>query len=72
MSNEEKQPYVDKSICIGCSACVNVTEWKYFKLDDDGKAEAIFAPSYNKEEIDTAINFCPVKAISWREHYMDK
>ena len=56
---------VNQDNCIGCGACVSLTDSKIFDFNDDGKAYAL------KEEIEktdeevthTAIEYCPTSAI---------
>lgn len=51
--------------CIGCSACVAISE-EVFELDDDGKSVVKSCPNYEWLEVDDAIAACPVDAISWQ------
>jgi len=58
---------VDKEVCIGCGTCV-VLAPKSFKLDADGKAEAINPPGDTPEVIKEAIDSCAVQAITEEEN----
>lgn len=57
---------VDKEVCIGCGTCT-VLAPKSFKLDVDGKAEAINPAGDTPEIIKEAIDSCAVLAISEEE-----
>ena len=57
---------VDKDKCIGCGACVAVAQ-KSFKMTSDGKSEAINPPGDDEATVQSAIDGCPVAAISWKE-----
>jgi ferredoxin len=53
---------IDKNLCIGCGTCVAIAP-KSFKLNDEGKAEAIEPPGDKEATIKEAIDSCPVAAI---------
>jgi ferredoxin len=57
---------VDKEVCIGCGTCV-VLAPKSFKLDADGKSEAINPPGDTPEVVKEAIDSCAVQAITEEE-----
>jgi ferredoxin len=61
-----KKPHVN-STCIGCSACVAITDWKYFDLDMNGMSIVVGCNEYEVWMVDDAISACPVNAISWQE-----
>lgn len=57
--------FVDQDTCIGCGLCCSMCE-AVFRLNDDGKAEAYAeATDENQGEVQSAIDSCPVSAISW-------
>lgn len=58
---------VDQDTCIGCGLCCGMCA-EVFRINDDGKAEA-HAPATesNKIEVQSAIDSCPVSAISWED-----
>lgn len=57
--------FVDQDTCIGCGLCCSMCE-AVFRLNDDGKAEAYAeATDENQSEVQSAIDACPVSAISW-------
>lgn len=59
--------FVDKDTCIGCGLCCGTCE-EVFRLDDDGKSVAYGeVTDANKDDVQAAIDNCPVSAISWRE-----
>lgn len=51
--------------CIGCGACVAITDGEIFDFNDDGLAEAINeeVSEDKKELIEDAANGCPTGAI---------
>lgn len=61
-----KVPIVDKNTCIGCGSCAAICP-KVFKMDGDGKAEAFKPNGDSEENIQKAIDICPVSAISWKK-----
>ncbi len=60
----EKKPKVDKELCIGCGLCSAIAG-DTFELGDDGKAVVSNPQGNPEEEIQDAIDSCPVGAISW-------
>ncbi|PIS08761.1 ferredoxin [Candidatus Beckwithbacteria bacterium CG10_big_fil_rev_8_21_14_0_10_34_10] len=61
-----KQAIVDKEKCIGCGTCVSLAG-KSFKLGDDGKAEALVPAGDDEPTVQSAVDSCPVTAISLKE-----
>ena len=61
-----KEPWVDRSTCIGCGTCCALVP-KVFALDDDGKSVVIDPNGADEAEIQAAIDACPVNCIHWRE-----
>ncbi|MEA2020318.1 MAG: ferredoxin [Patescibacteria group bacterium] len=55
---------IDKELCIGCGLCT-VIAGKTFELGEDGKAVIADPQGNSEDEIQEAINSCPVSAISW-------
>jgi ferredoxin len=55
---------VDSDKCIGCGTCVALCP-KVFALNKDGKSEVIDQVGDSEENIQSAIDACPVGAISW-------
>lgn len=57
--------HVDKDLCIGCGLCESICP-KVFKMDDDGKAEALEVEldASAVGEAKEAQSQCPVEAIS--------
>lgn len=57
--------FVDQDTCIGCGLCCSMCE-AVFRMNDDGKAEAYAeATDETQNEVQSAIDSCPVSAISW-------
>lgn len=61
-----KKLVVNKDSCIGCGTCTTISP-KVFKMGDDGKAEIIDQAADTAENIQNAIDSCPVTAISYKE-----
>ncbi|MBN1263626.1 MAG: ferredoxin [Candidatus Pacebacteria bacterium] len=61
-----KKVKVDKKTCIGCGACVALAP-ESFEMDEKGKSKPIDPAGDDQAVIQSAIDSCPVKAISWEE-----
>ncbi len=61
-----KKPKVDQSICEGHAVCVGIAP-EVFVLDDKGKSTVKNPAGASMNTIQTAIDACPVQAISWTE-----
>jgi ferredoxin len=61
-----KIPVVDDNACIGCTACVGVCPG-VFRMNAQNKSEAYNAQGDTEENIQHAIDVCPVQAISWKK-----
>jgi ferredoxin len=61
------KPIVNQETCIGCGTCESICP-AVFKIDGSGKSQVQEADyEANKEQIQEAIDACPVNAISWGE-----
>ena len=60
-----REPYVDADLCTGCELCVETCAG-VFEMEDD-VAVVANAEGASEEEIQEAIDNCPVEAIGWRE-----
>jgi len=62
-----KKVYLDQDECIGCGSCEEICP-EVFKLDaDTEKAEVIKPEGGPKDQIQEAIDTCPVSCIHWEE-----
>lgn len=61
-----KKLVINQDVCLGCGTCATLCS-KVFKLGDNGKAEVIDQNADTSENIQNAIDSCPVTAISWKE-----
>ena len=61
-----KKPKVDQSICEGHGVCVGIAP-EVFELDNNGKSYVKNPKGTSMDTIQTAIDACPVQAISWIE-----
>ena len=58
--------FVDQETCIGCGLCCATCD-AVFRLGDEGKSEACgTVTEENQADVQTAIDNCPVSAISWQ------
>jgi ferredoxin len=60
-----REPLVDADLCTGCELCVETCP-DVFEMQDDVAAVAN-PDGASEEEIQEAIDNCPVEAISWQE-----
>jgi ferredoxin len=61
-----RTPWVDKDECISCEACVGSCPG-VFRIGDDGKSECFDANGDSEENIQAAMDQCPVSCIHWKE-----
>ncbi len=57
-------PRVDQDSCTGCETCIDLCPG-VFRLTDDMVAEAYDPKGASKDEIQEAMDSCPVECISW-------
>ena len=61
-----QKPYVDKGMCSQCEFCViNLPE--VFRLDDDEYAEVHNPEGASEDEIQEAMDNCPMGSIHWED-----
>lgn len=58
-----KKIKVNKEQCIGCGACAGI-DGEHFDFDAEGFSEVIKQDNLDSENLKTAIESCPVLAIS--------
>lgn len=59
--------YIDEDECIGCGSCVEICP-EVFEMDSDtDKAVVIKSEGGPEDEIQEAIDTCPVECIHWEE-----
>ena len=61
-----KSFYVDQEECIGCGACVDSCP-DVFRMTEDNVAELYNAEGASEEEIQDAMDACPVECIHWED-----
>lgn len=61
-----KKPVIDRDLCTGDEVCVSIAP-DVFELDDEGLAVVKDPEGDDESIIETAIDSCPVDAISWEE-----
>ena len=58
-------PYVDQDSCISCALCVDTLP-EVFRMNDDNLAEVHDPAGAGEEEIQEAMDACPVACIHWQ------
>lgn len=59
--------YLDQDVCTGCELCTQIAP-DTFQMSEDGLvAEIISQPDEITDDIQEAIDSCPVEAISFEE-----
>ncbi len=58
-------PFVDPDLCTGCELCVETVPDVFEMVDDVATVKD--AHGADEEEIQVAIDNCPVEAISWQD-----
>lgn len=61
-----KAPWVNQEECISCGLCVSTCPG-VFRFNDSGKSEVYAPAGASEQEIQQAIDGCPVQCISWKE-----
>jgi len=61
-----KKPVVDQETCIGCGLCSEICPG-VFILNEENLAEVIDSLGGSEQDIQEAIDQCPVTCISWIE-----
>lgn len=61
-----KKPVIDRDLCTGDEVCVSIAP-DVFEMDDEGLARVKDPEGDDEAIIETAIDSCPVDAISWEE-----
>lgn len=59
-----KKPYVDQDSCICCGLCISTCPG-VFCFNSSGKSEAFDPDGASEQDIQQAIDGCPVQCISW-------
>jgi ferredoxin len=60
-----KIPAIDADLCTGCELCVETVS-EVFQMEGD-VAVVYNAEGASEEEIQEAVDNCPVEAISWQD-----
>ncbi|MBV5323642.1 ferredoxin [bacterium] len=59
-----KKPVVDQEVCISCGLCISICP-NVFRFNNSGRSECFNPEGASEAEIQTALDGCPVQAISW-------
>jgi len=62
-----KKPVVDQDNCISCGLCISACP-TVFHFNRSGKSEVYDSTGASEEQIQQAIDGCPVQCISWEKH----
>jgi len=57
---------IDQDECISCGACIDSCP-DVFQMNDDNLAEVYDQDGASEEEIQDAIDSCPVSCINWED-----
>ncbi|CAG0948364.1 ferredoxin [Geobacter sp.] len=61
-----RTPWVDQEACISCGLCASICPG-VFRFAENGKSEVYDPAGASEQEIQQAIDGCPVQCISWKE-----
>lgn len=62
-----RRVYIDEDECIGCGSCVELCP-EVFEMDGDSEKAVVIKPEGGPEDdIQEAIDTCPVECIHWEE-----
>jgi len=59
-----RTPLVDQEVCISCGLCISICP-NVFLFNNSGRSECFNPEGASEAEIQSAIDGCPVQAISW-------
>ncbi len=62
-----RTPMIDETACIGCNACVEVCPEVFVLNESLGWAMVMFPDGAPEEQIQAAMDICPVHCITWVE-----
>ena len=62
-----KTPYIDQDECIGCESCVEICPDVFAFNESLGKAFVEHPEGASEDDIQEAIDTCPVSCIHWEE-----
>jgi ferredoxin len=60
-----RTPLVDQEVCISCGLCISICP-NVFRFNNSGRSECFNPEGASEAEIQSAIDGCPVQAISWK------
>lgn len=62
-----KIPVIDIGACIDCDSCIEICPSVFRRNSETGYIEVVDLPGYPDEDVQEAINICPVDCITWEE-----
>ena len=60
-------PFLDRSECTDCEACIDLCPGVFRKNRDTGCIDVADLPDYPEDAIQEAMAFCPGHCIAWEE-----
>ena len=60
-----RRPFVDQDSCISCGLCLSTCPG-VFRFNNSGKSEVYCPDGSSEQQIQQAIDGCPVQCISWK------
>lgn len=60
-------PVIETEDCVGCGSCVEICPLVFVLNESLEKAQVINFSGCTEEEIDEAIETCPVNCIHWED-----
>ena len=61
-----KSPYLDSEVCIGCETCTRICP-NVFHMVSEHQAAIHNPTGATEEEIEEAMDNCPVACITWED-----
>jgi ferredoxin len=62
-----KTVYIEETECIGCGSCVEICPEVFQMQEGEEKAEVIKPEGGPEDQIQEAMDTCPVSCIHWEE-----
>ncbi|EPR37491.1 4Fe-4S ferredoxin iron-sulfur binding domain-containing protein [Desulfovibrio sp. X2] len=62
-----KMVIIDEETCIGCESCVEIAPSTFSFNESTSKAYVTDPDASSEEDVQEAIDTCPVQCISWEE-----
>jgi ferredoxin len=63
---QDRRVVVNRDVCVGSGWCVNLASGAFVVDPADGKARVVASDGAASEDIEEAVDSCPVAAISFQ------